>query len=86
MAENGDPGGALTAHSGQRIGRWASQVISTDATLAPGSAMSTGRITLSCVSGRCNERRPVTVEARTAAYHRAVAGRRKRISFLDLTA
>ena len=83
-AENGDPGSVLTADVGQRIGRWASRVISTDPTLAPGSAMSTGRVTLVHVSGRCNERRTVTLEARTAAYHRAVAAGRKRISLLDL--
>jgi hypothetical protein len=84
VAENGDPGGVLTVSVGQRKGRWASQVISTDASVAQDSAMATGRITLAHVSGRCKERQPVTSEARTAAYHRAVAAGKKRISLLDL--
>ena len=86
VAENGDPGGDLAVDVGQRRGRWAAQRISTDQVVSPGSASSTGRVTLSHVSGRCNIRRTVTLEARTAAYHRAVAAGRKRISLLDLTA
>ena len=87
VAENGNPGGALTADVGQRIGRWAARVGDLpDATVAPGSAMSTGRKTIGHASGHCNERRTVTLEARTAAYHRAIAAGRTRISLLDLRA
>lgn len=83
-AENGDPGGTLTSHLGGSP-RWAARRTTTDASVPAGTATTAGRVTFSHTGGSCSMRRVVTLEARTAAYHRAVADGRKRISLLDLT-
>lgn len=81
--ENGDPGGRLTIHrSGQR--QWASQVYSTDPSVAPGTASDGGRRTFTCNGRRHRLRWIVTEGALTVGYRKAEAVGRKRISVTEL--
>ena len=83
VAENGDPGGTVTAHMGP-ASAWAARTVSSDPSLSAGSASASGRVTLEHSKGRCKMRQTVTSEARAAAYHQAIASGRNRISLVDL--
>ena len=85
VAENGDPGGVVTVPMG-RPPSWAATRVSSDASVPAHAASASGRVTVAHTGGRCTVRRQVTSEARTAAYHAAVAAGRTRISLLDLKA
>ncbi len=83
VTENGDPGGTVTAHMGPAPA-WAARTVSSDPSVPAGGAAASGRVTFEHSKGRCQMRQTVTSEARAAAYHKAIASGRNRISLVDL--
>jgi hypothetical protein len=86
VAENGDPGGTLTVSTGGTRRQQRTRIVSTEPAVQPDTSADLGRKTLICNARRHRNplRWSVTQATLDAAYQRAAAASRSRVSAAEL--